>query len=65
MSDTPSPPGRVEPNRSVVRSQESDGRVSFAGLFTLGPRLTGTDQLPAIKSLLALQMSKPPCPPVG
>jgi hypothetical protein len=58
MSEAPSP-GRVEPNKSILASHESDGRLSFAVLFTFGPRLTGVDQSEAIEFLLADQISRP------
>ena len=57
MSETPSTLNRVVPSKSVVPSQEIDGRVPLAMLFKFGPRLTGADQAAAIESLLALQMS--------
>ena len=51
-SEIPSTPGRLEPNSRIVPSQESDGRVSLAAVFTFGPRLNGVDQGSAMEFLV-------------
>src|SRR6266540_4830587 len=58
--DPSSLPIRVEPKTIVVPSHESDARVSLAELLIGASKWTGSDQLSARLSRLAVQISGPP-----
>src|SRR6266849_4825299 len=63
MSKDPTPPGRVDMNKSVLPSREKSALASSSGVLISGPRWTGVPHGEEREDRVVTQKSSAPRPP--